>query len=168
MRITRRSFSLLSLAAAAAVTLAGCRDNGPGNGGLPTDAGQGLYPSITVSGSKGTAQVDLSLRQVPGGIRFASYQGELAFDPNLLTFQSAELPQGVEGVANLVAPGRIRFAASALDGTTGTPLLQVRFASKGAISREAFMVNLEEVTQDGDFTDLTAQVKADQLLYQSR
>ncbi|HKP74416.1 MAG TPA: hypothetical protein VJT67_02685 [Longimicrobiaceae bacterium] len=167
MRMTRRSFSVLSLAAVAAVTLAGCRDNGPANG-LPTDAGQGLYPSIAVSGSKGTAQVDLSLRQVPGGIRFASYQGELAYDASVLTFQSATLPEGVEGAANLVSPGHVRFAASALDGTTGAPMLQLRFATHGAVVKETFTVSFEEITQDGDFTDLTAQVKPDQLLFQSR
>jgi hypothetical protein len=166
MRITRRPFSLLSLAAVAALTLAGCRDNGPGNGGLPTDAGAGLYPAINVSGSKGTAQVDLSLRQVPGGLKFGSFQGELAFDPHVLTFQTAAFPQGVDGVANEAQPGHIRFVASALDGATGLPLVTLRFSTHGAVTRESFAVTFEEVT-DGDFTDLTAQVKPDGLIYQS-
>ena len=169
MRITRRSSSLvrLSLAAVAAVALAACTDASSANGGLPTDAGAGLYPSISLSGSKGTAQVDLSLRQVPGGVRFASYQGEISFDPQVLTLQSADLPEGVDGAANLSSPGHVRFSAAALDGTAGAPMLRLRFATRGAVTRESFTVAFEEVTRDGDFEDLTAQVKAGKLLFES-
>jgi hypothetical protein len=170
MRITRRSspFARLTLAVAAAVALAACTDASSDNGGLPTDAGEGLYPSISVSSSRGTAQVDLALRQVPGGVRFASYQGEVTFDPQVLTFQSASLPEGVDGAANEAAPGHIRFSGAALDGTVGAPVLQMRFATKGKITRESFAVTFEEVTADGDFADLTAQVKTGALLFQSR
>ncbi|HEV7589188.1 MAG TPA: hypothetical protein VGO40_13820 [Longimicrobium sp.] len=169
MRLIRRSssFARLSLAVAAAVALAACTDASSDNGGLPTDAGQGLYPSISVSSSHGIAQVDLALRQVPGGLRFASYQGELTFDPQLLTLQSADLPEGVDGAANQSAPGHVRFSGAALDGTVGAPMLHLRFAARGALTRESFTVTFEEVTRDGDFEDLTAQVKTGALLYQS-
>src|SRR5687767_5448583 len=169
MRITRRSSSIvrLSLAAVAAIALAACTDASSDNGGLPTDAGEGLYPSISVSTSRGTAQVDLALRQVPGGVRFASYQGEVTFDPQVLTFQSAELPEGVDGAAHQTSPGHIRFSGAALDGTVGAPVLRMRFAAKGKLTRESFAVTFEEVTADGDFADLTAQVKAGALLYQA-
>jgi len=170
MRITRRSSSFvrLSLAAVAAVALAACTDASSENGGLPTDAGEGLYPSMSVQTGKGTAQADLSLRQVPGGVRFASYQGEVTFDPNVLTFQSANLPEGVDGAANLSAPGHIRFSAAALDGTEGAPMLRLRFATRGAVTAQSFVVTFEEVTRDGDFEDLTSHVKAGTLLFQSR
>ncbi len=170
MRITRRSSSIvrLSLAAVAAIALAACTDASSDNGGLPTDAGEGLYPSISVSASKGTAQVDLALRQVPGGVRFASYQGEVTFDPQVLTFQSADLPEGVDGAAHLSAPGHIRFSGAALDGTVGAPVLRMRFAARGPITRQSFAVTFEEVTSDGDFADLTAQVKTGAVLFQSR
>jgi hypothetical protein len=123
---------------------------------------------MSVSTAKGIAQVDLSLRQVPGGVRFASYQGEVTFDPNVLTLQSADLPEGVDGAANLSAPGHVRFSAAALDGTAGAPMLRMRFAARGAVTRQSFTVTFEEVTRDGDFEDLTAQVKAGALLYQAR
>lgn len=171
MRTIRRPLSIarLSLATvAAALALAACTDASSDNGGLPTDAGAGLYPSLAVSASKGSAQVDLSLRQVPGGLRFASYQGELTFDPAVLTLQSADLPEGVVGAANQSSPGHVRFSATALDGTTGAPMLRMRFATRGAVTRENFTVAFEEVTQDGDFADLTAQVKAGAPLFQAR
>jgi len=170
MRPIRRSspFARLSLAVAAAVALAACTDAKSDNGGLPTDAGEGLYPSISVSTSRGAAQVDLALRQVPGGMRFASYQGEVTFDPQVLTFQSADLPEGVEGAANQSEPGHIRFSGAALDGTDGAPVLRMRFATRGALTRESFTVTFEEVTADGDFADLTAQVKTGALVYQAR
>lgn len=165
MRIIRRPFSAL-VAAAAALALASCTDAGPGESGLPTDAGEGLYPSISVSTSKGTTQASLSLRQVPGGLTFASYQGEITFDPNVLTFESAELPAGVEGAANQSSPGRVRFVGSALDGTSGTPMLNLRFQANGQVTASSFKVVFEEVT-DGDFNDLTTKVKPD-LIFQSR
>jgi hypothetical protein len=169
MRMFRIPAARLVLAAAAGLALAACSDaKNDRDGALPTDAGAGLYPSMSVSTSHGTTQADLSLRQVPGGTRFGSYQGEVLFDPNLLTFQAATLPAGVEGAANLAAPGRIRFVGMALDGTAGAPLLTLRFASKGAVAKEAFQVNFEEVTQADDFTDLTALVKSGTLLFQSR
>lgn len=169
MRMTRRPFSVLRLSLAAAATalaLAGCRDAGPGSAKLPTDAGEGLYPSIAVSTSRGTATAQLSLRQVPGGLTFASYQGELTYDPQALEFQGADLPAGVDGAANLAAPGRVRFVGAAVDGTAGAPLLTLRFAAKGQVSAGSFHVAFEEVTGD-DYTDLTAQVKGD-LIFTSR
>jgi len=170
MRHVRRpsALSRLSLALAAALALAACSDASSDNGGLPTDAGAGLYPSMSVSTSHGIATVDLGLRQVPGGLRFASYQGELTYDPNVLAFQGADLPQGVDGAANEAAPGHVRFSGAALDGTLGAPVLQLRFAVKGKVVRESFGVTFEEVTLDGDFSDVTAQVKAGTLLYQAR
>jgi hypothetical protein len=160
-----RPFSAL-VAAVAALALASCTDAGPGESGLPTDAGEGLYPSITVSTSRGATQAELSLRQVPGGLTFGSYQGEVVFDPQLLELQSVDLPAGVEGAANQSSPGHVRFVGSALDGTAGTPLLSLRFAAKGAVTASAFRVTFEEVT-DGDFNDLTPKVKPD-LIFQSR
>jgi len=170
MRPNRRTsaFARLSLAAVAALALAACTDASSDNGGLPTDAGEGLYPSVSVASSRGTAQVDLALRQVPGGLRFASYQGEVTFDPQVLTFQSADLPEGVDGAAHESAPGHIRFSGAALDGTVGAPVLRMRFATRGAVTRQSFTVTFEEVTRDGDFEDLTAQVKNGALLYQAR
>jgi hypothetical protein len=170
MRHIRRSspFARLSLALAAAVALAACTDASSDNGGMPTDAGEGLYPSLSVATSRGIATAELGLRQVPGGLRFASYQGEIAYDPQVLSFQGADLPQGVDGAAHEATPGHVRFTGAALDGTLGAPMLTLRFAVKGKVVRESFTVTLEEVTRDGDFEDLTGQVKAGALVYQAR
>jgi hypothetical protein len=169
MRLTRRSSSLarLSLAVAALVALAACTDASSDNGGLPTDASEGLYPSLSVSSARGATQAALSLKQLPGGLRFASYQGELTFDTRVLTLQSVELPEGVAGAANESSPGHVRFSGAALDGTVGAPLLNLRFTARGAVTRESFSVSFEEITREGDFEDLTAQVKTGALLYQT-
>jgi hypothetical protein len=170
MRMTPRTpVARLMLAALAGLAVAACSDaKNDRDGALPTDAGAGLYPSMSVATQHGTATAQLSLRQVPGGTRFGSYQGEVVFDPAVLTFQSAVLPQGVEGAANLSAPGHVRFVGMALDGTEGAPLLTLRFAAKGQVAKEAFQVSFEEVTQADDYADLTSLVKAGTLLYSSR
>ena len=161
----RRRTSLII--AAAALALAACTDGSPSDG-LPTNATTGLYPSMSVSSGHGASTVTLGLRQVPGGLSFASYQGEVSYDPQLLTFQSVDLPDGVFGAANLVSPGHIRFAGTSLDGTAGTALLKMRFAAKGTVPKEALSVVFEEVTEAADLTDVTGQVKAGTLLFSQR
>jgi hypothetical protein len=154
--------------AAAIVSLAACTDAKSNGKGLPTDASTGLYPQMTVTTSKGTAQAELGLRQVPGGISLGSYQGELVYNPQVLTLQSAELPAGVIGDANEVSPGHVRFAGSALDGVTGSSVLKLRFAVKGTVVRESFSATFEEVTDATEFADITAQVKNGTLEFQQR
>jgi Cohesin domain len=165
LRSVRRTLTVAALAALAG--LAACTDS-PNNSGLPTNAGTGLYPSMKVSSSHGTATVSLGLRQVPGGLTFASYQGEVTYDPQKLTFQSAELPDGVFGAANLVSPGHVRFAGTSLDGTAGASVLTMRFATKTTVAKEAFSVSFEEVTEAADMADVTAQVRNGTLLFQQR
>jgi hypothetical protein len=163
LRTARRTLAAAALAAVAA--LAACTDT-QNNGGLPTNAGAGLYPQLSVASSHGKATVSLGLRQVPGGLSFASYQGELSYDPQQLTFQSADLPDGVFGAANLVSPGHVRFAGTSLDGVSGDKVLTLHFASKGTVGKQAFSVAFEEVTQAGDLTDVTAMVHGGTLLFQ--
>lgn len=154
-------------AAAALVALAACTDQKSNALALPTGAGTGLYPQLVVSG-KGPVDADLSLRQVPGGLSFGSYQGEVDYDPKVLTFQSADLPKGADGTVNLVTPGHIRFLATALDGTDGTKMLHIRFAASGQVTRDAFTVSFEEVTDAAQFADLTPQVQGAYLIFQRR
>lgn len=161
--INRRTVSIL----AAALALAACTDGSPSDG-LPTNATTGLYPSMSVTSGHGTATVALGLRQVPGGLAFASYQGEVSYDPQLLTFQAAELPDGVFGAANLVSPGHVRFAGTSLDGTSGASMLKLRFGAKGQVPKEALSVSFEEVTEAADLTDVTGQVRSGILLFQQR
>ncbi|HET7228744.1 MAG TPA: hypothetical protein VFJ16_01945 [Longimicrobium sp.] len=151
--------------AAAILSLAACSDKEPSNGGLPTNAGTGLYPQISVSGSRSALKAELALRQIPGGLRFNSYQGEVVYDPAVLTFKDVALPEGVEGAAAMVSPGHIRFAATALDGTVGAPLVRMNFSASREVTREAFSVRFEEVT-DADYTDVTTQVQSGYLIFQ--
>jgi hypothetical protein len=165
----RSRIRLLVTAAAVAAFAGACKDaKDPNGGGLPTGSGAGLYPSITVAASHGTTSADLSLRQVPGGLNFASYQGEVVFDPQVLTLKSATLPNGVEGAANEVSPGHVRFIGTALDGTAGATMLRMEFTAKGAVTKQAFSVSFEEVTEATEFADVTAQVKNGTLLFQQR
>jgi hypothetical protein len=87
------------------------------------------------------------------------------FDPAILTFKGVTLPAGVDGAANLVSPGHIRFAGAALDGTVGAPLLTMSFSASGEVKREAFSVSFEEVT-DADYADVTSQVQRGYLIFQ--
>lgn len=166
---TRSRIRLLVTAAAVAAFAGACTDaKNPNGDGLPTGSGAGLYPSIVVSASHGTTSADLSLHQVPGGLNFASYQGEVVFDPQLLTLKSATLPDGVEGAANEVSPGHVRFIGTALDGTAGATMLRMQFTARGAVTKQAFSVSFEEVTEATEFADVTAQVKNGTLLFQQR
>jgi len=151
--------------AAALLSLAACSDKEAANGGLPTNASTGLYPQISVSTQAGAVKADLALRQIPGGMRFNSYQGEVVYDPAVLTFKGVALPAGVDGAANLVSPGHIRFAGAALDGTVGAPMLSMSFSATGEVKREAFNVRFEEVT-DEQYADVTAQVQSGYLIFQ--
>lgn len=151
--------------AAAILTLAACSDKETASGGLPTNAGAGLYPQISVSGTRASTKAELALRQIPGGMTFNSYQGEVIFDPSVLTLQDVTLPEGVDGAAHLVSPGHIRFAGTALDGTVGAPLLRMSFSASAEVKREAFAVRFEEVS-DAEFTDVTGQVQSGYLIFQ--
>lgn len=164
MNITR----IRTLAAVAALfAAAACSDAGPGRGGeLPTDASEGLYPAVRVENVQGGTRVELSLRQVPGGLRYGSYQGELVFDAQALQLKSATLPDEVVGAANEVSPGHVRFMGAALDGTATDAVLRLEFT--GTVKREALQVTFEEVTTAGEFDDVTAKVKNGTLLFQQR
>lgn len=164
MSHTRSRIRWLATAAVALLSLAACADKEQ-NGGLPTNAEAGLYPQISVSGSRSDTKAELALRQIPGGINFASYQGEVIFDPAVLTLKSVALPDGVDGAAHLVSPGHIRFAGTALDGTVGAPLLRMNFTANSEVRREAFGVRFEEVA-DAEFNDVTGQVQSGYLIFQ--
>ncbi|HEU4558324.1 MAG TPA: hypothetical protein VFS20_10760 [Longimicrobium sp.] len=164
MSHTRSRIRWLATAAVALLSLAACADK-ENNGGLPTNAEAGLYPQISVSGDRASTKAELALRQIPGGVTFASYQGEVIFDPAVLTLKDVALPEGVDGAAHLVSPGHIRFAGTALDGTVGAPLLRMTFSASAEVRREAFSVRFEEVA-DAEFSDVTGQVQSGYLIFQ--
>lgn len=156
----------------ALMLLIGCSDAGnPNNrdGALPTLTDPGFYPLLSMqAAAEGESVVTLSLKQVPGGIELASVQGEIQYDAATLQLARATLPQGVEGDAFEVSPGRVRFVGTMGEGVTETPLLNLVFTGRDKAAepkREMFTVRFEEVTGGADLADLTATVRADQLLF---
>jgi hypothetical protein len=142
-----------------ALLLAACTDAPENVSGIPDGAANGLYPQIVVTGSRSAnPELRLALLRKPEGVRLGSYQGELSYDAAVLTFVAADLPEGVDGVAQLVAPGRIRFVGTALDGVGEAPLLSLRFARTGELKAEGFSVAFEDVSASEDLSDLTGTV----------
>lgn len=157
--------------ALALVLVSGCTDAGEPNstdGALPTLTDPGFYPVLDARGSAEQSTITLSLKQVPGGIELASVQGELEYDATRLQLSRAILPQGVEGDAMEVSPGRVRFVGTLVQGVAETPLLHLEFRGREqavAPAREMFNVRFEEVTGGADLADLTATVRSDHLLF---
>ena len=152
-----RNKAVLGLALAA--TLTGCLD-GPGEiAGIPHGAADGLYPQLIVSGAgSASTEIRVSLLSKPAGVRLGSYQGELSYDAVSLRFEGAVLPEGVEGVAHVVAPGRIRFVGTALDGVGQIPLAVLHFTRTGRVDVNRLGISFEEVAAAEDLSDLTAEV----------
>jgi hypothetical protein len=122
--------------------------------------GPGIHPVLVVDARADSARVELHLRRVQVSARVASYQGELRYDPATLTLAGAQLPGGVAGAWNEVAPGRVRFAAAASAGVGDGAVLTLRFAAATAPVRESFQLVMEEVVASEGFADLTEQVSA--------
>jgi hypothetical protein len=138
--------------------LAACSDHPDSIAGIPSGAADGLYPQVIIAGSAApSTEVRLSLLRKPAGTRLGSYQGVLIYDPAVLRFESASLPEGVDGAASAITPGQVRFVGSALDGVGEVPLMTARFSRTGPVDPGAFGVQVEEVTAL-DLSDVTAQV----------
>ncbi len=148
------------LLVAAALALAACTDSADSLAGIPRGAADGLYPQIAVSGPASSSEVKLSLLRKPAGVRLGSYQGELRYDPAVLTLERWSLPAGTEGVVNDETAGKIRFVASAVEGVGEVPLLSLRFTRRGSVDAKSFAVSFEEVSAAEDFSDLTPLVYA--------
>jgi hypothetical protein len=156
-RALRSSPILLSFCALLAV--GGCADQRDSIAGIPPGAANGLYPQLLIAGnSAATTEVQVSLLSKPAGVRLGSYQGELTYDAAVLRFESASVPQGVDGVIHLMAPGRVRFVGTSLDGVSQVPLAVLRFTRTGQVDPARFGISFEEVTAAEDLSDLTGLV----------
>lgn len=147
------------LVVASVLALGACSDKGDSVAGIPRGAADGLYPQIVVNGSgESTAELNLSLLRKPAGVRLGSYQGELSYDPAVLTLERWSLPAGAEGSVNDEVAGKVRFVASAVEGVGEVPLLSLRFTRRGAVTSKSFSISFEEVSGADDFADLTPLV----------
>lgn len=121
--------------------------------------GPGIHPVLVVAGQDAKeARVELYLHRVEVAEQVASYQGELRYDTGRMKLSAAELPGGVAGAWNEVEPGRVRFAAAALEGVGDAPVLTLRFAPTGRIERSGFTLDVEEIVATEAFAPLTAKV----------
>ena len=127
--------------------------------GMPGHLDRGIYPLVNVvSETPQSAQVELFLKRVPGSIKLASYQGELTYDPAVLSLEHTDLPPGLIGSTNETSPGHVRFAGAALDGVGDVPVLAMRFTRRGELGAKSFGVKVEELSDTEGFADLTSQV----------
>ncbi|HET6232837.1 MAG TPA: hypothetical protein VFE05_22365 [Longimicrobiaceae bacterium] len=155
-RTARRALALAGFA-----LLAACSDaTAPvRTGELPANLERGIYPLISVaSQTKSAAQVELYLKRVQVSPSLASFQGELTYDPRIMTLDHTDLPPGIIGATNEVSPGHVRFAGASIDGVGDVPVLELRFTTHGELSRGAFGVKVEEVVGAGDLANLTSAV----------
>ena len=160
----RHAFRFAAPVLALALML-GCSDASLENA-LPTLTEPGFYPLLTTqAATSGTSRVDLSLKQVPGSVELASVQGEITYDAAALRLSRATLPEGMEGDAEEVSPGRVRFVGTMVQGSADTPLLHLEFTGRATPKAEMFSVRFEEVTGGSDVADLTPSVRSDRLLF---
>jgi hypothetical protein len=154
----RRAALRLAAVLVLSASISACADGADPLAGIPRGAADGLYPQVIVAGpNAAVTEVRISLLRKPAGTLLGSYQGELSFDASALRVQAATLPSGIDGVAELSAPGHLRFVGTALDGVGEVPLVTVRFERIGQVRPESFGVLMEEVTAS-DLSDVTAQV----------
>jgi len=172
MSRTRWKAGARALALVLGVGLAvGCKDaKGPMEPDVLEGLGPGIHPVVVVAGKSGTVtQVELQLRRIQVEDKVSSYQGQLEYDTGKLTLEGAELPNGISGAWNEIAPGKIRFAGATLEGIADAVVLTMRFTAKGNVQASAFKVRMEEVVASTEFRNLTSQVvSSEQPLFSAR
>jgi hypothetical protein len=119
----------------------------------------GIYAEAVVAELVGTSMaVEVRLRRVGVQTRVSSYQGRISFAADGLELVEAELPEGILGSWNEVAPGEIHFAGVALSGAAEGEILALRFATASGQTATGLEVALDEVTAAGTMEDVTAMV----------
>jgi hypothetical protein len=120
--------------------------------------GQGIHPVLVVTPlAANESRVELVLRRVDVTEQVASVQGELTYDVGRMRLQSVEIPQGIVGAWNEVAPGRIRFAGLKVDGLGDGAVLALRVQASAPLAAGAFGVTLSELTEASTLGNITAR-----------
>lgn len=123
--------------------------------------GPGIHPVLVVAGRTGsTVRMELYLSRVDVPALIGSYQGEIGYDTGALTLARAELPRGITGAWNEVAPGRVRFAGITLQGLADGPVLVLNFEARGPVAAEGFTLRMKEVAAAGDYSNLAPRLVA--------
>jgi hypothetical protein len=146
---------------AALLVLAGAACSEAEGRGSPVEPepGPGIHPTLVVTPlPSGESRVELVLRRVDVTEQVASVQGEITYDVTRMRLQAAEVPQGIAGAWNEVAPGRIRFAGLKVDGLGDGPVFTLRVQASAPLAAEAFSVTLSELIEAATFGDMTARV----------
>lgn len=122
------------------------------------ELGQGIHPVLVVTPlAAGESRVELVLRRVDVAEQVASVQGEITYDVARMRLQSAEIPQGIMGAWNEVAPGRIRFAGLKVEGLGDGAVLALRVQARAPLAADAFTVTLSELTEAATLGNITAR-----------
>ena len=112
---------------------------------------------VVVPTAEGKVQVEVQLHsEGVSAAAIAGFRGELFFDPAQVTITRAELPEGVVGSLNHIAPGRILFAGVSLDALESNTLLTLEVA--GANDPSTFRARIDELKSVDGFIDLTDQL----------
>ena len=100
--------------------------------------------------------IHLKAVKLQGGI--ASYQGELRFDPDVMSVIGGRVPEGLMGVWHEVEPGRVRFAGVSMEGIGDEAVLVLEVESERVLRSTDFEGVVEEVVSTEEFTEVTREV----------
>lgn len=146
----------------AALGVVGCTDaTGPDTFEMEQPALEtaGIYPSIKVgTPAASTTPVQVHFRRVRTAARIGSFQGEIVYRSELGGIARAELPEGITGSWNEVAPGRVRFAGAAVGPVADGAVLTVYLQGGGAVRDADFTLKIEEITAPDQFSNLTSLI----------
>jgi hypothetical protein len=164
------------LALGALLIVAGCDDDdptGPTEELTPVEelAGlsPGIHPVLSVpsagawsSGEPMTIRLHLKAVEVEGAVQ--SYQGELRFDPRVVSVKGGRYPEALTGAWNETEDGVVRFAAVTTEELGERAALELEVVAQRRLKASDFEVSLEEVVgaeptaETPTFDDLTSRV----------
>lgn len=149
-----------------ASVVVGCDDDPVMPSGFETEVLENLEPGIHLilsapdmdptGGGVTHLRIHLKAVELPAGI--ASYQGELRFDPDVISVLGGRVPEGLMGVWHEVEPGRVRFAGVSMEGIGDEAVLVLELESERALRSTDFEGVVEEVVSTEEFTEVTREV----------
>lgn len=124
-----------------------------GVGAMPAAPGEGR--DIVFRPQSETLTLQMYLVKVGVESQISSYQTQLRYDTDLLTFVNGTVPQGIMGTFHEPEPGRIRMVGVALEGIPNDGAFLLEFALAAERGETELLLEIEELTGDVGETDLT-------------